>query len=92
MSFSQNYCSSLRPVVNTAGHWLTLLASDHCKIFNEVSNSVSVSSVLSEIRPFLAKFELAQLIDGFDYEVTGIPQIVYLYRFFAPVLLTFYNI
>ena len=58
---------------NTVGHWLTLLASDPCKFFNEVSNLVSVSDVFSEIWPFWAKIELPQLIDGFDHGVIVIP-------------------
>ena len=48
------------------------MASDPCKLFNEVSNLVSVSDVFSEIWPFWSKFELAQLIDGFNYGVIGI--------------------
>ena len=73
MSFSQKDRSSLIPMGNTSGHWLTLLESDPCKNFNEVSNLVSVSNVFNEIWPFWEKFELAQLIDGFDYGVIGIP-------------------
>ena len=73
MSFSQNDHSTLSPVGNKIGHWLTLLAIDHYNFFNEVSNLVSVSNVFSEIWPFWAKFELDQLIDGFDYGVIGIP-------------------
>ena len=72
---------------NTAGNWLTPLASDHCKLFNEVSNLVSVSDVFSEIWPFWAKFELAQLINGFYYGVIGIPRTVSFYRLFSPVVL-----
>ena len=58
---------------NEVGYWLTLLAIDPYNFFNEVSNLVSVSNVFSEIWPFWAKFELAQLIDGFNYGVTGTP-------------------
>ena len=38
MPFSWNDRSSLSPVVNIVGHWLILLVSDPCKIFNKVSN------------------------------------------------------
>ena len=78
ISFSQNDRSSLSPVVNTVGHLLTLLASYPWKLFNEVSNLVSVSNVFSEIWPFWSKFELSQQIDGFDYGVIAIPWTVYL--------------
>ena len=61
------------PMGNTVEHWLILLESDPCKLFNEVSNLVSASNVINEIRPFGAKFELPQLIDGFDYGVISIP-------------------
>ena len=60
-------------MVNIVGHWLILLVSDPCKIFNKVSNLVLVRNVFSEIWPFWEKFELAQLINGFDYGVIGIP-------------------
>ena len=73
MSFSQNDRSSLSPVGNISGHWLTLLASDTYKMFNKVSNIVSVIGLFSEIWPFWAKFELSQLIDGFGYGLIGIP-------------------
>ena len=69
MPFCQNYRSLMSPVDNTAGHWLTLLASDPCNFFNEISNLVSVSNVFSEIWPFLGEIELSQLIDSFEYGV-----------------------